>query len=37
LFDVLYADGFDVTGLALVARKRVLRDLFLIRRPAQFL
>jgi DNA ligase D-like protein (predicted ligase) len=36
LFDVLYADGFDVTGLALVERKRVLRDLFSFRDPLQF-
>jgi len=36
LFDVLYADGFDVTGLALVDRKRVLRDLFSFAGPLSF-
>ena len=36
MFDVLYADGFDVTGLALTDRKRLLRDLFSFQDPLSF-
>lgn len=36
LFDVLYADGFDVTELALADRNQVLRGLFSFEDPLRF-
>lgn len=36
LFDVLYVDGFDTTGLPLRVRKRLLRELFDYNDPIRF-